>query len=153
MLTTDVLEYVERSILCWLATADSDGQPNVSPKEIFAALDASSLVIANIASPGSVRNLRENPRVCVSFIDVFVQKGYKVIGRAAVVGKQDPRFEMLAAPLTEMTQGAFPIHNVIQVAASSVEQIMAPSYRLVPGTTEESQIVGAMATYGVQAVE
>lgn len=26
---------IETSVLCWLATVDADGQPNVSPKEIF----------------------------------------------------------------------------------------------------------------------
>lgn len=59
-------------ILCWLATVDADGQPNVSPKEIFTVFDSEHLVIANIAL-ASVRNIAVNPRVCVSFVDVFVQ--------------------------------------------------------------------------------
>ena len=51
------------SILCLLATADADGQPNVSPKEIFTVFDSEHLVIANISSPASVRNIAANPRV------------------------------------------------------------------------------------------
>jgi predicted pyridoxine 5'-phosphate oxidase superfamily flavin-nucleotide-binding protein len=78
MLSSEVLNYASRSVLCWLATVDENGQPNVSPKEIFAVFDSEHLVIANIASPMSVRNIGVNPRVCVSFIDVFVQKGFKV---------------------------------------------------------------------------
>ena len=35
-------------VLCWLATADADGQPNVSPKEVFAVVDDQPLVIAHI---------------------------------------------------------------------------------------------------------
>jgi len=46
--------------MCWLATVDRHGQPNVSPKEIFAAFDSEHLVIANIASPSSVRNFEVN---------------------------------------------------------------------------------------------
>ena len=107
MMSDEVREYVERSVLCWLATCDADGQPNVSPKEMFAALDADRLVIANIQSPRSVRNLRANPRVCVSFVDVFRQRGYKVLGTAANVLKSDDRFESLAAPLVTMTKGIF----------------------------------------------
>lgn len=153
MLTPEVRQYIERSVLCWLATVDAEGRPNVSPKEIFAALDDARLVIAHIASPGSVRNLRACERACVSFVDVFVQKGFKVRGRAAVVEPADPRFAELAAPLERMTGGAFPVRGVIEVVAESVEAIRAPSYHLVPGTTEEGQITSAMAAYGVRPRE
>ena len=78
MLSSEVQNSAAHSVLCWLATVDGNGQPNVSPKEIFAAFDTEHLVIANIASPSSVRNIEVNPLVCVSFIDVFVQKGFKV---------------------------------------------------------------------------
>jgi predicted pyridoxine 5'-phosphate oxidase superfamily flavin-nucleotide-binding protein len=64
-------------VLCWLATVDEAGRPNVSPKEIFTAHGDDHLLIAHLASPGSVRNLRARPEVCVSFVDVFVQKGFK----------------------------------------------------------------------------
>jgi len=124
--------------------------PNVSPKEIFAAYDDHRLVIANIASPGSVRNLRANERVCVSFVEIFVQKGYKVRGRARLVAPADDGFDELAAPLQRMTQRRYPIHHVIAVDADAVERIRAPSYQLDPNTTEAEQIEGAMAAYEVR---
>ena len=150
MLTQQVKAYVERSVLCWLATVGRDGEPNVSPKEVFAAHGDDRLLIANIASPGSVRNILGNARVCVSFIDVFVQKGFKVRGRADVVQRSDPRYAELAAPLERLTQGRFPINAVIEVRASAVEPIRAPGYELHPETTEEGQVRGAMAAYGVR---
>ena len=63
----------------------------MSPKEIFAVFDSEHLVIANIASPTSARNIETNSRVCVSFVDVFVQKGFKVTGLARNVTRNDPR--------------------------------------------------------------
>jgi len=45
------------SVLCWLATVDAQGQPHVSPKEVFAVFDEQHLVIAHIASPTSVKNV------------------------------------------------------------------------------------------------
>lgn len=144
------MECVERSVLSWLATASADGQPNVSPKEIFAAAGASRVVIANIASPGSVRNIEENPHVCLSFVDVFRQKGYKLIGTAVNVRKANPRFAALSEPLIKLTKGVFPIHSVIDLTVTEVQSILAPSYRLIPGTTEESQVAAAMLAYGVQ---
>ena len=151
MLPPDLLNSAKRSVLCWLATVDEIGQPNVSPKEIFAPFDDDHLVIANIASPTSVRNLRKNHQVCVSFIDVFVQKGFKVVGTARNIGPEDPEFQYWSAPLHALAGPRFPLRSVIVVKATAVEPIVAPSYRLYPAeTTEQSQVESAMRTYGVQ---
>ncbi len=134
-------------MLCWLATVDPSCMPNVSPKEIFCLHGERELLIANIASPQSVRNIRSNPNVCVSFVDVFVQKGFKLKGAAVVVESGHPRFDEMEAPLKEMTGGAFPIQSVICVHILSAESIVAPSYRLREGTTEESQAIAAQKAY------
>ena len=57
--------------LCWLATVDTDGVPSATPKEMFATSGEDRFVIADIASSNSVRNIRENPSVCISFVDIF----------------------------------------------------------------------------------
>lgn len=151
MLSSEVQNSAARSVLCWLATVDENGQPNVSPKEVFAAFDIEHLVIANIASPTSVRNIEVNPLVCVSFVDVFVQKGFKIIGTARNVRKHDPDFPHWSAPLAAKAGPRFPIHSVLVVRAKAIEPILAPSYRLYSTeTTEQSQVASAMRTYGVQ---
>lgn len=150
MLTQHVLDTMATSVLCWLATCDAQGQPNVSPKEVFAAIDARHLVIAHIASPNSVRNLVANPRVCVSFVNVFTQKGFKLLGEAKVIAPTDPHFAQLEPLLRQKTQGKFPIHAAIWISVNAVEPIVAPSYWLFPAdTTEASQTASAMLTYGV----
>lgn len=151
MLSPEILNSAHQSVLCWLATIDEAGQPNVSPKEIFAGFDSDHLVIANIASPASVRNIELNPRVCVSFIDVFVQKGFKVFGTARNVRKQDKEFSFWSAPLETKAGPRFPIHSVLVIHATRVEPILAPSYWLYPAeTTESTQMESAMRSYGVQ---
>ncbi|MEO1094285.1 MAG: pyridoxamine 5'-phosphate oxidase family protein [Cyanobacteria bacterium J06638_28] len=150
MLSDEVLRYIDQSVLCWLATVDTDGWPTVSPKEVFAALDDTHIIIANIASPGSVRNIRMHPPVCVSFIDILTQRGFKVRGIAHLVLPSAPEFAAMVEPLEHITQGAFRIHCIISVEAQHVTPIMAPSYHLIPGTTENSQRRSAMETYGVQ---
>lgn len=151
MLTPQVTECARRSVLCWLATVDAAGQPNVSPKEVFTVFDAEHLVIANIASPGSARNLGAEARVCVSFIDVFVQKGFKVAGVARNVKQSDADFADWAEPLVRMAGPRFRIHSVFVVRALSCEPIVAPSYRLFPDkVTEASQVASAMRRYGVR---
>ena len=151
MLSPQVKEFATRSVLCWLATVDESGQPNVSPKEIFVVFDSEHLVIANIASPASAHNIGTNSRVCVGFIDVFVQKGFKVTGVARNVKNRDPDFSAWSQPLQRMAGPRFPIHSVFVIQVTAVEPILAPSYRLHPiETSEESQIASAMQAYGVQ---
>jgi uncharacterized protein len=154
MLTSEVQESAARSVLCWLATVNALGQPNVSPKEIFAAFDESHLVIANIASPTSVRNIESNHLVCVSFIDIFVQKGYKVVGSATNVRRSEREFSAWSAPLVTKAGPRFPIHSVMVIKAIQVEPILAPSYRLYASeTSEQAQVASAMRTYGVRSAQ
>ncbi len=149
-LTPQVREAAERSVLCWLATVDAEGQPRVSPKEIFTVFDERHLVIANLASPASAANLRCHDKVCVSFVDVFVQKGFKVLGTAVDVPPEAPDFSRWAAPLLERIGTRFELRSVFVVHARSVEPILAPSYLFFPQeTTEAAQRASAMRAYGV----
>ncbi|WP_232710771.1 pyridoxamine 5'-phosphate oxidase family protein [Halomonas sp. 141] len=149
-ITNEVRDAVERSVLCWLATNDESGQPNVSPKEVFAVADDQHIVVANIASPGSAKNIRVNQKICLSFIDVFVQKGFKVMGTAVEVKPSESGYARWAAPLLEQAGERYPIQGVFVINVLSVRSILAPSYRLYPcETTEESQIQSALRAYGV----
>ena len=149
MFNDEIRDRVRRSVLCWLATADASGQPNVSPKEVFALVGENKLVIAHIASPVSVANIRQQPKVCVSCVDIFEQRGVKLVGSARVVDPMHADFAALAEPLFAQTRGVFPIRAVIEVSVASVHAIVAPSYRLVPGTTPATQEAAALRTYGV----
>ena len=149
MLTSDVRNYLSQSVLCWLATASPDGVPNVSPKELFTSFGENQIIIANVASPNSIRNIKQNPKVCVSFIDVLVQKGYKITGTARVVASSDPGYDELRHPLYQMAGERYPFHQIIVIQVEECTPIIAPSYRLFPETTEEQMIEQARKQYGV----
>ena len=78
---------IANSVLCWLASVDAEGAPSVTPKEIFAAHGETQIAIADIASSGSVANIQSRPSGCVSFIDVFRQRGFKITGEAKVIAR------------------------------------------------------------------
>ncbi len=140
---------IERAVLCWLATSDESGQPNVSPKEVFRlGGDSSEIFIAEIESPVSCRNISVNPRACVSFIDVFSQKGAKVYGNAEVIDAGYDRFMAIAAPLLVMAPPPFKIRGVIRVKVTKAAAIVAPSYALYPERTEDEQHRRAYQAYG-----
>jgi predicted pyridoxine 5'-phosphate oxidase superfamily flavin-nucleotide-binding protein len=154
ILNDAVRETARRSVLCWLATVDADGQPNVSPKEVWAIADEQHVVVAHIASPISARNIAHHPQVCLSFVDVFVQKGFKLVGTAREVRAADAEFATWAKPLLTMVGQRFTIQSVLVIQVQSVSAILAPSYRFYPNeTTEASQVASGMRTYNVQAVE
>ena len=92
--------------------------------------------------------------MCLSFVDVFVQKGFKLLGRAREVLADDPEFATWAKPLLAMVGQRFTIQSVLVIQVQSVSAIVAPSYRFYPDdTTEASQVASGMRAYNVQAVE
>jgi len=142
---------LKSSVLCWLATVDRSGEPNVSPKEVFATVGDHHLVLANIASPTSVRNVLAGSRACASFVDIFVQKGYKVTGVARYVRRTSEEFAHWGRGLVEIAEPKFSIHGVLVIDAEKVEAIIAPSYRLNPSLDEASQVHAAFLTYQLES--
>lgn len=152
MLNDIIKKCINKSVLCWLATVNQHNEPNVSPKEMFTYQDNKTLLIAHLASPNSVANILHNANVCVSFVDIFVQKGFKIKGTATIVSKPEKEFQNVVQPLIKLFSDTFPIQAVIVIDIKTIETIQAPSYWLYPNTTEQNQIANAMKTYGVQAI-
>ena len=148
-LTKEIKKYIDKSVLCWLATTSKENIPNVSPKEIFAYYGTDNIIIANIASPQSIRNIRQNENVCLSFIDILVQKGFQIKGKAEIIKKTDSEFSEMENILSEMTGGKFPFATITKITIGHVKQIIAPKYILYPETTEKEQIESAKKAYGI----
>lgn len=149
MLSTEIKKSIHDSVLCWLATSSSNNIPNVSPKEVFTYFGDSVILVANIASPQTVRNIKENQQVCISFIDVFFQKGFQVKGSASIIKKADPDFKKFSAPLLEITKGEYPFSSLTTIKVNSVKPIIAPSYILFPEKPDDQRLKEAYKNYGV----
>ncbi|MEM9547875.1 MAG: pyridoxamine 5'-phosphate oxidase family protein [Bacteroidota bacterium] len=149
LINKQVQDCIDRSVLCWLATSDHDHFPNVSPKEMFLAKNDEQLVIANIASPKSLKNIEINDKVCVSFIEVFEQKGFKLKGHAKIIEKSNTSYDSLSNLLINKYGDAYPIQCVFLITVASVHPIIAPSYFLYPEISDETRMLGVMGVYGV----
>lgn len=148
-LTTEVKEYIDKSVLCWLATASSENIPNVSPKEIFKHYGTNAILVANIASPQTVKNIKQNENVCISFINILVQKGFQIKGKAKIIEKNAMEFTNMEKELLEMTKGKFPFTTITRITIEKIKPIIAPKYLLYPETTEKEQIASAKKVYGL----
>lgn len=149
VLTEEIKDKMQSTVLCWLATMGKE-YPNVSPKEIFTYYK-DKIIIANIASPQSLKNILVNEHVCVSFVDILVQKGWKLKGTARVVLPDSKEYQIYHAILNELTKGLFPFKTVFEITPTNAKEILAPSYLLYPETTSEiQQIATAKQVYGLK---
>ena len=148
-LTNEIKDYIDKCVLCWLATVSADNVPNVSPKEIFNYYGSDNIIIANIASPKTVRNIKQNENVCISFIDILVQKGFQIKGKAKIIIETDSGFSEMENILCEMTEGKFPFKSITRISVEQAKPIIAPKYILYPETTEMEQIESAKKAYGL----
>ncbi len=147
--TLEMKTCLDQSVLCWVATADSDGRPNVSPKEVFTS-DGERILIAHIASPKTVRNIRINSQVMVSVVDVFAQHGWQFSGEASLTWADSSEFAELVKPLDVITQGLYPIKAVMVVAVRDAQRIVAPSSWLFPDQPHDVVRQQVLLRYGVR---
>jgi uncharacterized protein len=126
MLTPDMKRIVEEQRLGFVATAAADGTPNVSPKGTFVVLDDVTIAFGEIRSPGTIRNLRDNPRIEVNFVDPFVRKGYRFGGTASVVERGDSTFELLLGHF----RGALAprIRAIVTITVTKALPLTSPAY-------------------------
>lgn len=149
MITSEIVDSINHSVLCWLATTSVDGSPNVSPKEAFYYDGADRILVANIASPTTVQNIAHERRVCLSFVNVFTQKGYKIKGDAMNIIPGHPEYEKKLEIITSFIGTDFPIVSIVEIIPQSVAEIIAPSYRLFPETGRGDRIRESLETYQV----
>ncbi len=149
IINKEIKRLMNQSVLCWLATCDIDLVPNVSPKEIFALFKDDEVIIANIASPQTIKNIRNNPLVAVSFVDVLVQKGFQLKGNGRIIDHDSLDFRPRAEVLEEMTEGLFTIRSIVSVQVLKCKPIIAPRYLFYPDTTEEDQVKNAKKRYNL----
>jgi uncharacterized protein len=149
MITTDIAHAIDQSVLCWLATISADGFPNVSPKEAFLHDGEGKILVANIASPVTVRNIERDSRICVSFVNIFIQKRYKITGNATVLKPGDSGFDEKQHQLIAAIGSAFPVISVIAIKPLAVAEIIAPSYRMFPTNGPLDRIRESLQIYQV----
>lgn len=87
ILTDDMRRVVEEQRLGFVATVCPDGTPNLSPKGTTAVWDDEHLVFADICSPTTIANIRQNPVVEINVVDTVSRKGYRFKGTATIFTK------------------------------------------------------------------
>ena len=134
LLTADMKRVVGEQRLGFVATVCPDGTPNLSPKGTTAVWDDDHLVFANIRSPGTLANLRQNANVEVNVVDPFLRKGYRFKGVASVLDS-GALYDRVIAFYKERGSRVSVIREVVMVQVQSAQPIDSPAYDL--GLTED----------------
>ena len=134
LLTADMKRVVEEQHLGFVATVCPDGTPNLSPKGTTAVWDDDHLVFANIRSPGTLANLRQNASVEVNVVDPFLRKGYRFKGIASVL-ESGALYDKAIAFYEERGSRVSAFREVVLVRVHTAQPIDSPAYDL--GLTED----------------
>jgi predicted pyridoxine 5'-phosphate oxidase superfamily flavin-nucleotide-binding protein len=133
LLTADMKRVVGEQRLGFVATVCADGTPNLSPKGTTAVWDDDHLIFANIRSPGTLANLRQNANVEVNVVDPFLRKGYRFKGVASIL-ESGILYDKAIAFYKERGV-ASTIREIVMVRVQSAQPIDSPAYDL--GLTED----------------
>lgn len=134
ILTPDMKRVVEEQRLGFFATVCPDGTPNLSPKGTTAVWGDDHLVFANIRSPGTIANLRQNANVEVNIVDPLLRKGYRFKGVATIL-ESGAEYDRAIDFYRERGSRVSAIREVVLVRVIRALPIDSPAYDF--GSTED----------------
>lgn len=88
-LTDEAKQIIAAIQPAFVATASKTGKPNVSPKGSLKVIDDEHVAFAEIASPVTLANIKENPQVEVLIFNPETFGGCRIRGRAEVLESGD----------------------------------------------------------------
>jgi predicted pyridoxine 5'-phosphate oxidase superfamily flavin-nucleotide-binding protein len=136
-LSEQMQRVVREQRLGFVATVTPDGRPSLSPKGTTRLFDDERLFFADIASPGTVANLRVNPRVEVNVVDAIRRKGFRFKGTATVYTSgemYDRGLQMLREQGSTATGER--VRSIVVIDVTEAAELVSPAYD--DGATEQS---------------
>lgn len=126
ILTDDMKRMLKEQQLGFIATVCPDGTPNLSPKGTTAVWDDEHLIFADVCSPNTIANLRQNPVLEINVVDMLLRKGYRFKGVATIVS-EGPQFEELLD--FYRSRGSTSVkHHIVLVKVERADPLISPAY-------------------------
>lgn len=151
-INADVEAIIKRAILSFVATVNEDGTPNLSPKASLTVRNG-VLYFADIASPGTVRNLKRNPAVEINVIDIFERRGYRFKGHASTLPPGDDEYAMIADWVRATNGREYPVDHVVRIETISITPLLSPAHVFAEPARSQDEIRNAYyQKYGVKPI-
>lgn len=126
MITKEIKEFLDLQKLGYVATVNSDGKPNISPKGTIIGWNDKSLAFADIRSPDTMNNLKTNPNVEINVIDPLLRKGYLFRGEGKIIQKKSLFEKILNYYRVNGVKS--PINSIVLIDVSYVSAVTSPLY-------------------------
>lgn len=132
-ITDDIRNFLDLQKLGYVATVSSDGTPNLSPKGTIIGWSKNQLAFADIRSPDTMKNLKDNPNVEINVIDPLLRKGFLFKGVAKII-KDVPLYDDILKHYRKNGIKS-PIGSIVLVDIVDISEVTSPLYDL--GISEE----------------
>ena len=128
ILNEDMKRMIRQQRMGFIATVSPEGLPNLSPKGTTAVWDDDHLAFADLGSPDTIRNLRENPDCEINILDYFVRKGYSFKGKGQILTEGD-LFDQIHESVTANRSGrAYPSGRYVLIQITEANVLVSPGY-------------------------
>ena len=148
-ITDEMARMIAELRLCYVATVTPDGRPNLSPKGSLRVVDGDHLAFADIMSPQTMRNLKENPYVEINIVHPFLRRGYRFKGRCDIVTEGET-FDLVANELWQREGKQYPVNAVVRIQVDTALPVRSPAYVFNKGVQEDDVRRIWLERYGVQ---
>jgi uncharacterized protein len=101
----------------FIATASKTGKPNVSAKGSLRILDDEHIIFADVASPRTIANIRENPQVAVICLDTTTRKGCRIWGKGEIVNSGE-LFDKMSGDFGKRNMK---VKNIVKITIEEIE--------------------------------
>ena len=133
MITHKIRKLLSEQKLGFVATVSPDGTPNLSPKGTIIVWDEHTLAFADIRSPQTMRNLRNNPSIEINVVDPFSRKGFRFKGVAEIISNGEKYDKIFSHYQKSGVKSS--IKSIVLVNVKEVNEVLSPLYDL--GFSEE----------------
>ena len=116
-LTEEAKKAIGTARTAFVATVSKGGKPNVSAKGSVRVLDDEHVIFADVASPRTVANIKENGQVAIICLDAATRKGCRMWGKGEILSSGE-LFDKVSA---EMAARNMKPKHVVKVAVEEVE--------------------------------
>jgi len=140
----NIKNFVNFQKLGYVATISKDGTPNLSPKGTIAVIDESTLAFADIRSPQTMQNLKENSSIEINVVDPFQRSGYRFKGDGKIIIEGSEFDKILDYYANAGVKSK--INSVVVVDVKSMSEVTSPSYDL--GATKDELVSKWKKYYG-----
>lgn len=131
-ITTEIANLLSEQKLGYVATINPDNTPNLSPKGTIIPWD-DGLAFADIKSPQTISNLKENPSVEINVVDPLARKGFRFKGTASLLSQGEEYQKILSHYKEQGIKSKIGI--IVLVKIKTIKPITSPLYDL--GFSEE----------------